>query len=133
LWVNAGTEQMMVPVGTADAVARAAPRADIFLKLGAAEPPKAYVFFDEGDTTRRVTARFFFPSTAGVIEDPATGSACANLGGWFCHTRPGTDVERVISQGEAVARPSTLHLAVRSATVFVGGDVIELGGGAVEI
>jgi len=28
---------------------------------------------------------------------------------------------------------ATLHLAVRSATVFVGGDVIELGGGAVEI
>jgi len=133
LWVNAGTEQMMVPVGTADAVARAAPRADVFLKLGSAEPPKAYVFFDEGDTTRRVSARFFFPSSAGVIEDPATGSACANLGGWFCQMRPGTDVERVISQGEAVARPSTLYLAVRSATVFVGGDVIELGGGAVEI
>ena len=133
LWVNAGTEQMMVPVATAGAVARALPRPDAFLTLGSEEPPKAYVFFDEGDAARRVIARFFFPSRTAVLEDPATGSACANLGGWFAETRRGADVERVISQGEAVARPSTLHLALRSGTVFVGGEVIELGRGVVEI
>ena len=60
-----------------------------------------------------VESRFFFPNGAAILEDPATGSACANLGGWFMATQPGVDVERVVSQGEAVARPSTLYLAVK--------------------
>jgi trans-2,3-dihydro-3-hydroxyanthranilate isomerase len=124
-------------VGTADAVARAAPRPDVFLKLGVAEPTKAYVFFDEGDTTRRVTARFFFPSSAGVIEDPATGSACANLGGWFSVIQPRIPIARSVSQGEAVKRPSTLFLNVEwqesNPRIFVGGDVIELGRGTLDL
>ena len=69
-------------------------------------------------------------SGAAILEDPATGSACANLGGWFCTTRPGVDVKRAVSQGEAVQRPSTLFLEVRGGTIFVGGDVVELGAGS---
>jgi predicted PhzF superfamily epimerase YddE/YHI9 len=68
-----------------------------------------------------------------VREDPATGSACANLGGWFRHLHPDADVERVISQGDAVARPSTLHLDLKSGAIFVGGEVIELGRGVIEL
>jgi PhzF family phenazine biosynthesis protein len=133
LWVNSGTEQLMVPLAAPEALARALPRPDAALKLRTAEPPKAYVFHDEGDASGRVNARFFFPSGTSFLEDPATGSACANLGGWFTHTRPGEDVERVVFQGEAVARPSTLRLSVRGGTVFVGGDVIELGHGSLEL
>ena len=133
LWVNSGTEQLMVPLASRDALARVAPRAEAALRLASAEPPKAYAFFDEGDESRRVAARFFFPSGTAILEDPATGSACANLGGWFTRTRPGEDVERVVLQGEAVARPSTLHLSVRGGTVFVGGDVVELGRGSIEL
>jgi predicted PhzF superfamily epimerase YddE/YHI9 len=77
-----------------------------------------------------VHARFFFPSGAAILEDPATGSACANLGGWFVATRPGADVQRAVSQGEAVARPSTLYLTVAKGEVRVGGEVIELGRGS---
>ena len=133
LWINTGTEQMMVPVRSADAVARASPRSEGLARLQSEEPVKAYVFFDEGEASRHVTARFFFPAGAGVREDPATGSACANLGGWFRHLSPDADMERVISQGEAVARPSTLHLAVKSGAIFVGGEVIELGRGVIEL
>jgi hypothetical protein len=43
----------------------------------------AYVFHDAGDAAGTVEARFFFPNGAAILEDPATGSACANLGGWF--------------------------------------------------
>jgi PhzF family phenazine biosynthesis protein len=123
----------MVPVRGAAAVDRARPDSIRFLGLGSAEPVKAYVFHDEGDATRRVKARFFFPTATGVSEDPATGSACANLGGWFGTTRPGEDVEREVSQGEAVQRPSTLHLAVRGGSIFVGGSVIELGRGTIDL
>jgi len=91
------------------------------------------VFHDEGDSTRRVHARFFFPTAAGVSEDPATGSACANLGGWFNATRPGVDIEREVSQGEAVKRPSTLLLSVRGGSIFVGGRVTELGRGEIDL
>jgi len=133
VWVSTGTEQLMVPVRSGAAVDRARPDSARFLALGSAEPVKGYVFHDEGDAARRVKARFFFPTATGVNEDPATGSACANLGGWFTATRPGVDVEREISQGEAVQRPSTLRLSVRSGSIFVGGSVIELGRGTLEL
>jgi trans-2,3-dihydro-3-hydroxyanthranilate isomerase len=134
LWVNAGKEQLLVPVRSAEAVGRARPRADAFSQLKSEDGQSmAYVFWDAGDAEKHVVSRFFFPSGAVILEDPATGSACANLGGWYAATRPGSDVERTISQGEAVARPSTLYLAVRGRAIHVGGDVIELGRGHVEL
>ena len=54
------------------------------------------------------------PTATAILEDPATGSACANLGGWFVATKPGVDVERTVSQGEMVSRPSTLYLSVKA-------------------
>jgi predicted PhzF superfamily epimerase YddE/YHI9 len=43
-------------------------------------------------------------------------------------------VELQISQGELVGRPSTLHLQVSAAReILVGGDVIELGRGTLNL
>lgn len=134
LWVNAGKEQLLVPVASAEAVRRARPRADAFSRLASEDGQSmAYVFCDGGDAAGTVQSRFFFPSGAAILEDPATGSACANLGGWFCALRPGARIERVVSQGEAVARPSTLRLSVRGGSIFVGGRVIELGRGTLDL
>jgi trans-2,3-dihydro-3-hydroxyanthranilate isomerase len=134
LWVNAGKEQLVVPVASADAVRRARPRADAFSALKSEDGQSmAYVFADEGDARATVVARFFFPSGAAILEDPATGSACANLGGWFIATRPGADVSRVVSQGDEVGRPSTLHLAVSAGAIRVGGEVIELARGTLDL
>lgn len=133
LWVNAGKEQLLVPVASAGAVRRARPRADAFSRLKSEDGQSmAYVFADAGDAVGTVESRFFFPSGPAILEDPATGSACANLGGWFCAMRPGARIDRVVSQGEAVKRPSTLRLALRDGAIFVGGRVIELGRGTVE-
>ena len=116
LWVNAGKEQLIVPVASDDAVQRARPRPDAFSALKSDDGQSmAYIFHDAGDTVRTVLSRFFFPSGVAILEDPATGSACANLGGWFRAMRPGHGVERVVSQGEAVHRPSTLYLSVAPA------------------
>ncbi len=134
LWVNAGKEQLVVPVASPEAVRRARPRSDAFSRLKSEDGQSmAYVFADGGDAKGTVTSRFFFPSGAAVLEDPATGSACANLGGWYCATRPGEDVTRKVSQGDEVGRPSTLFLEVRSGAVSVGGDVIELARGTIEL
>lgn len=134
LWVNAGKEQLVVPVTSVQAVHRARPLAEAFTRLKSEDGHgMAYVFHDAGDAPGTVEARFFFPSGAAILEDPATGSACANLGGWFRVLRPNSEVVRVVSQGEAVGRPSTLHLEVTHGAIHVGGNVIELGRGTVTL
>ncbi len=134
LWVKAGKEQLIVPVRSVEAVRRARPAADVFTRLASEDGQSmAYVFADEGDARGTVVSRFFFPSGAAVLEDPATGSACANLGGWYCATRPGVDVARTVSQGDEVARPSTLFLGVTGGAITVGGVVADLGRGTLAI
>jgi trans-2,3-dihydro-3-hydroxyanthranilate isomerase len=130
LWVDAGKEQLMVPVRDADAVVRAKPRADAFTRLKSVDNlSMALVFADAGDAKASVKARFFFPKGPAILEDPATGSACAALGGWFCAMRPGADITRVVTQGDEILRPSNLYLTVKAGTVFVGGDVVDLAAG----
>ncbi len=134
LWVKAGKEQLVVPLRSAEAVRRARPRPDAFTRLKSEDGQSmAYLFVDGGDGAGTVESRFFFPSGPAILEDPATGSACANLGGWYCALRPGEDIARTVSQGEAVNRPSTLYLAVRNGRIAVGGRVLELGSGEVEL
>jgi len=134
LWVTAGKEQLVVPLRDAGAVRRARPRADAFTRLKSVDGlSMAYVFADAGDAAARIEARFFFPNGPSIVEDPATGSACANLGGWFCALRPGQDIVREVSQGEAVARPSTLYLAVTGGAITVGGRVVDLARGSLTL
>jgi PhzF family phenazine biosynthesis protein len=134
LWVCAGREQLVVPVASEDAVRRARPTSDVFLRLKSVDGyGMAYVVADGGDARGMAKSRFFFPNGAAVIEDPATGSACANFGGWFTALRPGADIERIVHQGDEIERPSTLHLSVRAGAIFVGGDVIDLARGSLEL
>jgi trans-2,3-dihydro-3-hydroxyanthranilate isomerase len=140
LWMDVGKEQLVVPLASVAAVRRARPRADAFSRLKSVDGQSmAYVFAESPDKAGHVEARFFFPNGPAILEDPATGSACANLGGWYRVMRPGAAVERIVSQGEAVARPSTLFLSVSAPSamgegrIYVGGNVIELGRGALEL
>ena len=134
LWCSAGKEQLMVPLASAAAVQRARPKADAFSRLKSVDGNSmAYVFHDGGDGAGTVESRFFFPNGPAILEDPATGSACANLGAWFTVTRPGVDIRRVVSQGDAVKRPSTLYLDVTHGAIHVGGDVVELGRGSIAL
>jgi PhzF family phenazine biosynthesis protein len=129
LWVKAGKEQLIIPLTSEEAVRRARPRGEIFDKLKSHDGQgMAYVFASAGG--KRILSRFFFPDGSAVLEDPATGSACANLGGWFVAMGRRPPLAFEVSQGEFVGRPSTLQLEVNSdKEVFVGGDVIELGSG----
>jgi trans-2,3-dihydro-3-hydroxyanthranilate isomerase len=133
LWIKAGKEQLVVPLASSEAVRRAAPQApalqDIHSEDGAT---MAYLFSLSGPRT--ALARFFFPQGPAILEDPATGSATANLGGWCLAMQRRLPVELEISQGELVGRPSSLYLEVNTErTVFVGGDVVELGRGTVTV
>ena len=76
-----------------------------------------------------IEARLFFTQSRAVLEDPATGSACANLGGWFLANGQ-RGIRRRIHQGSAIQRPSVLDLAVEEdGTVLVSGTVREVGRG----
>jgi len=132
LWVDTGSEQLIVPLASFDAVRRARPSAAA-MQAGAGDGPRAlaYVFAREGD---RVLARFFFLKYGAVIEDPGTGSACANLGGWLLATGAPLPQRVAIDQGEAVGRPCRLGLAVGAdRSIRVSGRVIEIGRGAITL
>jgi len=133
LWVKAGREQLIIPLTSEAAVRRARPLPSMFEKLRSADGAgQALVFASTG--AKKIISRFFFPDGAAILEDPATGSACANLGAWFLAMgrRPPLDFE--ISQGELIGRPSTLRLEVNTDNeVFVGGEVIEIGSGIVNL
>lgn len=132
LWVNAGVEQLIVPLSSEAAVRRVNVRADLLAQLESADGHSmAYVFAPAGTG---LLARFFFPQGRAVLEDPATGSATANLGGWCLATGRTLPCEFDISQGEYTGRPSALRLRVdEQRNVLVSGDVIELGRGSINL
>ena len=130
LWVSTGSEQLIVPLASESAVRRAVVQPAAFGELHNAEgAAMAYVF--ALPSAQRAVARFFFPQGTSVLEDPATGSACANLGGWWLAMGRALPCDLVISQGEQISRPSSLYLNIAlDRQIRVSGEVIELGRGS---
>jgi predicted PhzF superfamily epimerase YddE/YHI9 len=86
-----------------------------------------YLWAPSGPDT--IEARCFFTQNSSVIEDPATGSACANLGGWFL-ANGARGIRRRIHQGSALQRTSVLDLSVEDdGAILVSGAVREVGRG----
>lgn len=148
LWVSVGREQLIIPLTGEDAVRRARPQPDALGRFASEQGASmAYVFAPRrtadsartsppGAPARRelLLARFFFPQGPAVLEDPATGSATANLGGWYIAMDRERPCRIEIAQGEQTGRPSILYLDVDTdRRVRVGGDVVELGRGAVTL
>jgi len=133
LWVKAGREQLIIPLTSEAAVRRVRPRIEAFERLKSTDGAgQIYVFATTGD--KKILSRFFFTDNGAVLEDPATGSACANLGAWFIAMGRRPPIAFEISQGEFIGRPSTLLLEVNTDNeVFVGGDVIEIGSGQLSL
>jgi len=138
LWVDTGSEQLVIPLSSADAVRRCAPDAALLARHATSvsadgtRRSMAYVWAIDGED--RVLCRFFFLKRAAMTEDPATGSACANLGGWLVATGAKLPRTLALSQGEAVGRRCDLQLRVdASGRIFVSGRVIELGRGGIQL
>ncbi len=141
LWVDTGSDQLVIPLATRDAVARATPVADLLQAHGSNGPRAlAYVWSrdpargDDASGAQPVVARFFFLKYGAVVEDPGTGSACANLGGWLIATGAQLPQRLAIAQGDAVGRPCRLTLEVTAdRRILVSGRVVELGRGTVTL
>lgn len=133
LWVKAGKEQLIIPLTSEAAVRRVQPVKDLLAKVANEEgQSNAYVFAEVAPG--RLLSRYFFPSGPAMLEDPATGSATANLGGWLIANDRPLPQQYEISQGEYAGRPSTLFLTVTAQRqILVSGDVIELARGTVQL
>ena len=132
LWVDTGVEQLMIPIATTELVRAAKPVPELLERWGFSatrQEAMAYLFARDQP---QWTVRFFFTSTGSVIEDPATGSACANLGGWLIARGTERPVDVTLRQGDAISRPSRLGLVVEiDGGIYVTGAVIELGRGQI--
>ena len=143
VWVDTGADQLLIQVKTVAAVRRALPPSSLLADwpLSSLGRKCAYVFaFAEApetmqENTRQVEARYFFAMHGGgVFEDPGTGSACANLGGWLLAAQTRLPVRVAVRQGDAIDRPCRLLLEVGSdQAIRVGGRVVEIGRGSVDI
>lgn len=136
LWVSTGVEQLVIPLAAAAHVRAARPVMALLERWGyskARNEAMAYVWAPGGEGGEW-TVRFFFTANGACLEDPATGSACANLGGWWLATGGALPLTATLRQGDAVGRPSRLGLRVDADRgIYVTGEVIELGRGTVSV
>lgn len=129
LWVDCGNEQPMIPLASVEHVHACKPDPALVAKFSVnkAGQAKTYVF---ARTPDGFESRYFsMAGPSSLSEDPGTGSACANLGGWWLATQGDTPLDARISQGTVIQRPNLLTLQVRDGRISVGGRVIELGSG----
>ncbi|HEY0992515.1 MAG TPA: PhzF family phenazine biosynthesis protein [Kofleriaceae bacterium] len=131
LWVSTGIEQLVIPIATSELVRSARPVPELLARwgyAGARDEAMAYLVAMDAPVW---TVRFFFTSGGALLEDPATGSACANLGGWHVAKGRGP-LSATLRQGDACARPSKLGLRVDAdCGIHVTGSVIDFGRGTV--
>ncbi|MBA2365290.1 MAG: PhzF family phenazine biosynthesis protein [Actinomycetota bacterium] len=110
---DVGMGHLMIPVRDLRSLAACSVRADLLAPVSSVG---AYCFTAAG--AGRIRARGFFPGV-GISEDPATGSAAAELGIYLA-ARIG-DIDFEISQGREIGRPSRLWVQAKKASVMVGG------------
>ena len=133
LWVDTGTVQLILPLKSALDVRAASVDPQLLAEFATRPGGESLVYLWAPTGTETIEARLFFTQNNAAIEDPATGSACANLGGWFVANGQ-VGFRRRIHQGSAIRRPSVLDLTVDDkGTIFVSGAVRAVGRGSFTI
>jgi trans-2,3-dihydro-3-hydroxyanthranilate isomerase len=133
LWVDTGSLQLILPLRSARDVRTASADPKLLARFATRPDGESLVYIWAPTGPDTIEARLFFTQSHAVLEDPATGSACANLGGWFLGNEQ-RGIRRRIRQGSAIRRPSVLDLAVgEDGTILVSGAVREVGRGTFKI
>jgi len=141
--ISCGNAFLIVPVKSHKAVDEADADLAAMRKLKSAFPGGhvGALFFstDTGDKDAVAYSRMFAPG-AGVVEDPATGSAAGPLGCYLARHRlvgPDRLNDMVNLQGVAMGRPSRLHMRITLdaradvTRVQVGGKSVLVGEGTI--
>jgi trans-2,3-dihydro-3-hydroxyanthranilate isomerase len=130
--VSCGLPFSFIPVRNRDAVRRAKLRLDRWEATLAREAHHMVMVFamDAEEPGHDVRARMFAPG-ASVAEDPATGSACAALGGYLGMRDQRRDglLRWVVEQGYEMGRPSVLEVEADKAGGAITG--VRVGGASV--
>ena len=139
--MSCGFPFLLVPLRDLDAVRRARVRMDQWdSALKSYWAPDIMVFARDAERDGSVIrARVFVPGQ-GIIEDPATGSAAAALGGFLCARESASNgsFRYVVEQGFEIKRPSIIELEVDKAdgevaAVRVGGSAVMVSEGIMEV
>jgi trans-2,3-dihydro-3-hydroxyanthranilate isomerase len=141
--VSCGLPFLIVPLRNRKAVARARIRLDRWETLLAQywATEVLIIALDPEREGSDIRARMFGPG-AGVMEDPATGSAAAALGGYLAMREGKTDgdgtMRWVIEQGFEMGRPSILRVEADRVAgavtgVRVGGASVLVSEGSIEV
>lgn len=134
-----GPAFLYVPVSSPEVLAKSRPIEPHWSKmLAAANVDSAYVY-TRGANGYDIQARMFSP-TAGIPEDPATGSATAILANQLLHSGElsgGTNAYLLL-QGAEMGRPATLSLAVdvndgKIVAVRISGSSVSISSGSTVI
>lgn len=140
--VSCGNAFFIVPLASRAAVDACDPDPAVMRRLRSAFPSGhvgVFVFTTERGTDGAATYCRMFAPEAGVVEDPATGSAHGPLGGYLVrHGVVDPDGGVIISaQGVKMGRPSALHVRVEAtsptdiARIHVGGQAVSVGEGTI--
>ena len=138
--ISCGFPFLMVPLRDLDAVRRARVRMDQWdSALKSYWAPDILVFARDADRDGVIRARVFVPGQ-GIIEDPATGSAVAALGGYLGarETAASGHFSYTVEQGFEIKRPSFLELEVDKtngeiSAVRVGGSAMMVSEGMMDV
>jgi trans-2,3-dihydro-3-hydroxyanthranilate isomerase len=144
LVASVGAPFVIAEVANVQALSAAAPDIAAFRAAAARFPDLAARFplylyaWVEGDE-RRIRARMFAP-LAGVLEDPATGSAASALAALLTSIAPGANVnlQYAIEQGVEIGRPSliiaaALKTAEGPVTASVAGACVPVMRGTLQV
>jgi trans-2,3-dihydro-3-hydroxyanthranilate isomerase len=138
--ISCGFPFLVVPLRDLDAVRRARVRIDQWdSALKSYWAPDVMVIARDAEREGVIRARVFVPGQ-GIIEDPATGSAAAVLGGYLGvrESAASGTFTYLVEQGFEIRRPSFLELEVDKAegevtAVRVGGAAVMVSEGIMEI
>ena len=139
--LSCGLPFLFVPLRDRDAVARSRIRLEQWERtLGNAWAKDIMVFSRDPEREGSdIRARMYGPGVA-VPEDPATGSACAALGGYLAmrDARADGTLRWVVEQGFEMGRPSILEIEVDKSggaitAVRVGGASVMMSEGTIEV
>ena len=137
-WVDTGSEQLVVPLTSAAAIDRCRPDGRLMERYcHNGQRAMVYVWARDGAPNANVqhaSVRFFFLKDGAPVEDPGTGSACANLGGYLLSQSESLPLSWQLSQGTHIDKPCVLKLQVDADhNIYVGGRVIALGHGYISL
>lgn len=138
---SCGVPFLFVPVRNREVLARAAP--DVYrwqATLGDYWARDVFLFARDPELAgSNLRARMFAPEH-GIVEDPATGGACAALGGYLGSRATFADgtLRCVVEQGFEMGRPSLLHVETdlksgRITAVRVGGHAVLVSHGTLRL